>query len=178
MIPSSHRVAALFVQPDGCYAGMPDVDAWPEARDARTYIGPLPVVAHPPCATWGRYAEKAGGKGNDGGCFAAALASVRSFGGVIEHPHGSGAWQAHKLPGTWDAPDKFGGWTMEVHQRWWGHPAIKPSWLYLVGIERACPAACHLGGAIPLENLSKRQRAASPMAFARWLVELAAGANA
>ena len=36
------RLAALFVQPDGCYAGLPDVDAWPEARDARRYTGPLP----------------------------------------------------------------------------------------------------------------------------------------
>lgn len=28
------RLAALFVQPDGCYADLPGVDAWPEHRDA------------------------------------------------------------------------------------------------------------------------------------------------
>ena len=48
------RLAALFVQPDGCYAGLPDVDAWPEARDARRYTGPLPedvkLVQVGPCA--------------------------------------------------------------------------------------------------------------------------------
>ena len=37
------RVAALFVQPDGCYAGLPGVDSWPEHRDARLYCGPLPA---------------------------------------------------------------------------------------------------------------------------------------
>lgn len=43
------RCAALFVQPDGCYAGLPDVDAWPEHRDARRYAGPLPVVVASSC---------------------------------------------------------------------------------------------------------------------------------
>lgn len=35
-------VAALYVQTGGAYYGMPDVDPWDEARDARLYDGPHP----------------------------------------------------------------------------------------------------------------------------------------
>ena len=47
-------IAALHVEYRGVYAGLPDVDLWDRDRDARTYAGPWPVVAHPPCARWGR----------------------------------------------------------------------------------------------------------------------------
>src|SRR5947208_16581661 len=96
-------IAALFVEPNGVYAGLPDVDVRDEARDARLYEGPWPVVAHPPCARWSRLAgfcEARYGllRGADGGCFAAALEAVRTFGGVLEHPAYSAAWDAHGLP--------------------------------------------------------------------------------
>ena len=100
-------VAALFVQENGCYAGLPGVDAWPESRDARLYAGPWPVVAHPPCQRWGKMwfgqpltVKRTGvrkKKGEDGGCFAAALAAVRKWGGVLEHPASSNAWAAGLL---------------------------------------------------------------------------------
>ncbi|ABD27196.1 hypothetical protein Saro_2760 [Novosphingobium aromaticivorans DSM 12444] len=93
-------MSALFVQEDGCYAGLPHVDCWPKARDARKYRGPFPIVAHPPCQLWGAMAAvnyaRWGGEhnrpGNDGGCFAFALEAVNFFGGVLEHPAKSRAW--------------------------------------------------------------------------------------
>ena len=96
-------IAALFVQTGGCYFGLPDVDPWDEARDARKYAGPWPVVAHPPCSRWcklaglveARWGHK---RGEDGGCFKSALESVRRFGGVLEHPAYSDAWPTFALP--------------------------------------------------------------------------------
>ena len=92
-------IAALHVESRGVYAGLPDVDLWDRDRDARTYAGPWPVVAHPPCARWGR---SWGGHptqqpllvlGDDEGCFAAAaLDAMRRHGGVLEHPEASPAW--------------------------------------------------------------------------------------
>lgn len=153
-------IAALYVQTNGCYYGLPGVDPWDEARDARRYAGPHPVVAHPPCQRWGKlwagqplWIKRTGQrkvKGDDGKCFAAALDAVRRYGGVLEHPEGSHAW-AHfglnKPPrqGGWIwadgngyVPDGArGGWTCCVEQGRYGHYARKPTWLLAYGMERS-----------------------------------------
>lgn len=49
------QIAALYVATDGAYFGVPGIDPWDEARDARKYAGPWAVIAHPPCQRWGRY---------------------------------------------------------------------------------------------------------------------------
>lgn len=142
-------IAALYVQTDGCYFGLPEVDPWDIHRDARLYAGPHPVVAHPPCERWGRYwyggpmLHKQGRRlkrGDDGGCFAAALNAVRTWGGVLEHPEASSAWKAHHLNepprcGGWVVADWYGGWTCCVEQGHYGHRARKATWLYAVGVD-------------------------------------------
>ena len=45
-------IAALYVETGGAYYGLEGVDPWDEDRDARSYEGPHPVVAHPPCSRW------------------------------------------------------------------------------------------------------------------------------
>jgi hypothetical protein len=135
-------VAALYVDPAGVYASIPEVEAWgiPE-RDARDYPGPWPVVAHPPCKRWGRwwYTDGSEAPGADGGLFAHALECVRRFGGVLEHPAHSHAWARFDLP----APLVGAGWTRtlfardlwscQIYQRNWGHRAEKSSWLLYSG---------------------------------------------
>jgi hypothetical protein len=198
-------IAALFVLPDGPYAGREDVDLWDEARDARRYDGPH-VVAHPPCQRWGRYWS--GGPsarvrrvlGDDDGCFASALASVRRWGGVLEHPEASHAWGTHGLPapprwGGW-IQDVWGGWTCCVEQGHYGHEARKATWLYYVGIDEPAPLTWgRCGSRARLERyhskeeraravktgacqrLSRRQRLITPPAFAEALLALARSAR-
>jgi hypothetical protein len=143
-------IAALFVETDGCYFGLDGVEPWDETRDARTYAGPHPVVAHPPCQRWGKFwagqplhIKRTGErktKGDDAGCFASALASVRKCGGVLEHPELSHAWNAFGLKhppreGGWVTADFEGGWTCCVEQGRYGHYARKPTWLYANGVD-------------------------------------------
>ncbi len=152
----SDMVAALYVETDGVYYGLPDVDPWDEARDARLYDGPWPVVAHPPCPKWSPLAYINSRRipgyeiGDDGGCFAAALAAVRKFGGVLEHPARSLAWKHFGLPipfrggwsshlgvATWDnlTDGMMHGHVTEVDQGSYGHPARKRTWLYVIGVD-------------------------------------------
>jgi len=139
-------IAALYVETDGCYFGQPGVAPWDLTRDARQYAGPHPVVAHPPCQRWGRFWHGSTRKphqfklGADQGCFAAALASVRRWGGVLEHPADSRAWSHFNLNVPkrgegWIAADMEGGWTCYVEQGHYGHESRKPTWLYAVGID-------------------------------------------
>ncbi len=86
-------IAALYVETGGAYFGLPNVDPWDEARDARKYNGPHPIVAHPPCQRWGRFWHGSTRKphqfklGDDGGCFKAALKAEqtgnREFGAQV-----------------------------------------------------------------------------------------------
>lgn len=136
-------IAALYVEAGGAYSGLDGVDAWDEARDARKYPGPHPVVCHSPCQRWGKYWHGAPCKphqfrlGEGGGCFAAALTAVRNYGGVLEHPKDSLAWKFFGLTpppaaGGWVKADAFGGWTCCVWQGHYGHFAGKGTWLYAV----------------------------------------------
>lgn len=203
-LADAQQIAALFVDPRGCYAGLPDVDPWDEVRDARRYAGPWPVVAHPPCTRWCRLAglvEARYGyrRGDDGGCFASALASVRRWGGVLEHPAYSDAWKAYGLArpptgGEWTPADDRDGWTCYVEQARYGHVAKKATWLYACGV--ALPALrwghvayakstalvswCgnHVSSDERRPRVGKRAAAATPPAFRDVLIVIARSAYA
>lgn len=185
-------IAALYVQTNGVYFGLPDVDPWDERRDARKYAGPWPVVAHPPCSRWCQLAavnEKRWGarRGDDGGCFAAALAAVRRWGGVLEHPSETLAWRAFglKRPSRhgWTQDLVDGSWSCEVAQSAYGHPARKLTWLYYVGTVPPPPLRWHRPAATarvghcrdgsPLRHLGKKEASASPPEFRDMLISIA-----
>jgi hypothetical protein len=132
--PGAGDVAALFVRTRTVYNTIPGVDCWPEKRDARTYDGPHPIVAHPPCASWSRLwavSRKRTRPGQDDTCGLRAVAQVRKFGGVLEQPAHSRLWWAAYLPAPGLA-DLWGGHSVELDQAEWGHTCTKPTWLYIV----------------------------------------------
>jgi hypothetical protein len=126
--------------------------------------------------------------GNDGGCFASALANVDRCGGVLEHPAKSRAWVAHGL----DKPKGTGwqrsgsGWVCEVWQSAYGHRANKATWLYFAGNSKPFdlrwerPTGTHQigfhdqrGKARNKPNLGKKEANATPVEFRDDLIKLA-----
>jgi hypothetical protein len=205
-------VAALFVDEGGVYADLDGVEAWGVTRDARLYAGPYPVVAHPPCQRWGRYwhggpsAKVRRIKGDDGGCFASALASVQRWGGVLEHPEASAAWDAFGIV----RPPRTGGWTRMwrdedtwwtccVEQGWYGHRARKATWLLAKLSAGTVPPeliwgpsagerldegfhsaeerrAARSAGIKPRKRLSTAENLATPIPFRELLLQISRGA--
>lgn len=167
-------IAALFVERGGVYWDLEGVDPWDEKRDARLYAGPWPVVAHPPCERWGRFAK--GGPwwlsrgntpkvpGDDAGCFEAALSAVRRWGGVLEHPADSLAWRrfglhAPRASGWWSADDSR-GITCRVEQGHYGHRARKATWLYACHID---PPPIVWGPSVAIRSATTRRTGAVAM---------------
>lgn len=177
-------ISVLFTRQDSNYKALPDVDVWDVERDARTWPGGNPVVAHPPCRAWGRLRHFAKPRPDEKALALFAVDQVRKWGGVLEHPASSTLWPAAGLPAPGQR-DEFGGFTLGVNQHWWGHRAEKATLLYICGVDpRNIPP-------VPLRldepthvvqsrkrsdhrpHISKAEREHTPPDFAVWLVDLA-----
>lgn len=183
-------VAVLFARADSYYKTLPQCDVYDMARDARTYDGPWPVVAHPPCRGWGQLKHMASPRPDERNLARLAVALVREFGGVLEHPAKSSLWLAQQLPKPGKV-DQFGGWTLPIIQFHWGHKAEKKTWLYIVGVDqRDIPdipiklgEPTHVIASSTMRQkrghpsfrpeVTKAEREHTPPELCTWLVELA-----
>lgn len=177
------RVAVLFARADSIYKTIPGCDVYDIERDARTWPGGCPVVAHPPCRAWGRLRQFAKPRHDEKALGLWAVEQVRLNGGVLEHPAESSLWIACSMPRPGRAPDQYGGWTAAIDQCDWGHKAQKATWLYIVGAHpdespalppKGTPTHVVRGDAdAVLPSITKAEREHTPPELARWLVDLA-----
>lgn len=184
-------VAILFARADSVNKTLPGCDVYDIERDACTWRGGSPVVAHPPCRLWAKLRQFAKASDPDAERALAVLAvlAVRRWGGVLEHPAESTLWAHMSIPWPGRAPDRYGGWTAEIRQCDWGHKAEKLTWLYVVGchpdqIPLLPPRSEPTGVIKPqrgvprtLKIVTKAEREHTPPALAEWLVELARRCN-
>lgn len=183
-------VVVLFVRSDSIYKTLPGVECYDIERDALTWHGGAPIVAHPPCRGWGCLRKMSHATEEEKALGPWAVDQVRRWGGVLEHPRGSTLWKAANLPRPTDGRDRWGGFTLDVDQFWWGHRAQKRTWLYVCGCNPGdVPAMPIKLGKAPnvvtnihglragmpgyRREITKRERDATPPDMAAWLVALA-----
>ena len=107
------RVAVLFCRADSAYKDRDACDVYDAQRDARTFRGAMPVIAHPPCRCWGALSHMAhrSTPNRDAVVLAEkqlaiwACGQVRKCGGVLEHPAKSKLFKG-VLPDVGDFPDR------------------------------------------------------------------------
>ena len=189
------QVAVLFARRDSIYKTLLGCDVYDIDRDARTWPGGCPVVAHPPCRGWGNLKHMAKPRAGEKDLAVLAVNLIRRWGGVLEHPQRSTLWEHCRLPKPGPERDQHGGWTLAAPQKWWGHRAEKPTLFYIVGIApRSLPLiplvmgrASHVvtqpgrlksglrrtGATTSLRpEITKAERERTPPLLAEWLVEL------
>ena len=84
---NERTVAVLCVAANSIYRDLPGVEVFHKRRDARTFAGGMPVVAHPPCRAWSAHTRhQAKPEPGDAELGPMCVDVLRREGGVLEHP--------------------------------------------------------------------------------------------
>jgi hypothetical protein len=178
-------IAVLFARSDSIYKSIPGCDVFDFERDALSFKGGMPVIAHPPCRSWGRLAHMAKPRPGERELALWAVDQVRRWGGVLEHPAGSRLWKEKPLPEPGET-DEWGGFTLVVSQWWFGHRCEKMTRLYVCGTSMKDVPVMGLKLGEPeyviaqsrknkfrKKEVGKAEREHTPEPFAKYLIEIA-----
>lgn len=158
------------------YKSMSNVDCYDITRDASTFDGSNPIVAHPPCRSWSTHlshcAKPLPGE-RDLAHF--CIDKLKQNGGVLEHPAFSKLFTDGYLPLPREQHPTLK--TIEVSQFWFGSKMRKRTWLCFSRIDlslvlipfRLFPQASP-GATRHFEFLSEKQRSHSTPEFCEFLV--------
>lgn len=130
---SCFMIPVLFTQKNSNYNEIQIFDCYDEKRNALSFNDRVPLIAHPPCRKFSRLRGLSTAPLSEKKLAFFALAKVRQFGGILEHPRSSTLWKDgnFNLDGTIDS---YGGFLRSVDLSWFGFPARKKTMLYFCGI--------------------------------------------
>lgn len=181
------KITVLFCQSDSIYKKL-GCDIWDERRDALNWTGTEAAIYHPPCRLWSRLRAFSTADPIEKYLAMWSVRKVRSYGGILEHPKASLLFKQVGLPLPGQS-DEF-GFTIELDQYHFGHKAQKSTWLYICGIEPGSKLLNY--SRIPgspkyvfstsksldaKPELNAKERSATPIRFAKWLVKICTEIN-
>lgn len=147
------------------------LETYDQKRDARTYNGSGPIIAHPPCRAWSahmsHFAKPLPGEKS---LALFCLRKIAKNGGVLEHPANSKFFEQYNL--HQDIRFKI----IEIHQSWFGYPTTKRTWLLMPKHYKIpeYPFSLQRQGKEKqiFENMSHNQRSKTTLELAKWLINL------
>lgn len=176
-------ISVLFTRKDSVYKSM-NLDCYDIERNALTWAGGNPIIAHPPCRSWGQLSHFANPRPGEKELAIYSINQIRKYGGVLEHPRASRLWKEMNLP-LGKQTDEYGGYTISINQSWFGHKAEKKTLLYICGVERnnlpEIPLKFDLIEYVVSSSrkkagkkeISKADRERTPIDLAKWLIQVA-----
>lgn len=169
------KVPVLFVHQRSNYKKVPGFDCYDENRNALTYTGSCPVIAHPPCRLWSRLRSFSNAPASEKNLAIWSINLVRKIGGIVEHPYDSKLWDEINCPSVGEF-DKFGGTSFVFDQFDFGYYTRKRTRIYIVGLNslselprlnlRFEPVARKF------DNLSPKQRSETTRELCLWFLEI------
>lgn len=133
---TTSKIPVLFTQSRSFYNSYSFTDCYDLARNAINFKGSEAVIAHPPCRLWSRLHKFSTAPKAEKLLAMWAVQKVRVNGGILEHPAGSSLFKKMLIPMD-GSPDRSGGFIVSIDQHWFGFPARKRTYLYIVGCQRA-----------------------------------------
>lgn len=127
------NIPVLFTNSHSNYNLFDCFDTYDLERNAFTYYGRNPVIAHPPCRLFSRLRAFSTAHIKEKQCAFFSLSKVREFGGILEHPRSSTLWKTGNFNLSGEI-DNYGGFLRSVNLSWFGFPAEKKTMLYFVGL--------------------------------------------
>lgn len=169
------QVPVLFVHPRSNYKKLPGFDCYDEDRNALSYTGCKPVIAHPPCRLWSKLRKFSKAPFEEKNFATWSIDLIRKVGGVVEHPYDSQLWQEIDCPDVGKF-DKFGGTSFVFDQFDFGFYTRKRTRIYIVGLnslsELPAPSIRFVPVSRKFDNLSLKQRSETTVELCLWFLEI------
>lgn len=141
------------------YRFIPGLDLWPKERNAYNFASSNPVITHAPCQQWSLLHHLAKPDLAEKELAMFCLEKVKANGGIFEHPAYSKFFAHAGIKPT-----------VTIEQSWWGFPARKRTWLYMVGCEPLPFPGERKPPRTNVEGITSTMRSRMPLAFCEWLV--------
>lgn len=161
------KITVLCTSKNSIYKTL-GLDCYDIKRNARSYTGNTPIIAHPPCrgySTFLRHRAKPAPGEKDLALYCAER--IILHGGILEHPAHSEFIKLFRF----DQRFKI----TEIQQNWFGYPTAKRTWLLTPGYYKIpnppFRLLAHEPPTIKIENMSHNQRSETTLLFAQYLIQ-------